>query len=81
MFDQRPEGGRQRGMNGQQAFDIFAKRPRPLLINPEPNIGFARSGDKVGTLTNRQCRKCGGRTHIHDGGFFCHHCGPQSGER
>ena len=43
----------------------------------DTGIGFARAGDKTGKLTNRQCRKCGGKTCIKDNRFYCHRCGPQ----
>lgn len=54
-------------------------------LPPDTGIGFARSGDKVGALTNRQCRKCGGScyrkliTKVET--FHCGRCGPQDGPR
>jgi hypothetical protein len=48
---------------------------------PEPGIGFARAGDKVGALTNRQCKKCGGGCYRKKDDFHCERCGPQKGDR
>jgi ribosomal protein L37E len=52
-----------------------------MITPPDSGIGFARSGDKIGVLTNRQCNKCGGRCYHDKDGFHCEHCGPQFGLR
>lgn len=52
-----------------------------IKLVPDTGIGFARSGDKIGAITNRQCKKCGGRTYHHNNDFSCEHCGPQRGIR
>lgn len=51
------------------------------MVPHDTGIGFARCGDKTGRLTNRQCKKCGGKCYEDKHGFHCEHCGPQQGDR